>query len=829
MVKTDLNGKWVLKEKENSKQYMVTIPGSVLSGLLENGAIEDPYYRDNEYQTRELLRSDYSFSKEFEWYGTYDGRIELVCEGLDTVADIYMNGVKLKSVNNMHRSYAIECGEMIKTGMNTIQIFFTSPIVYAESHLCEPGKEIHYTACGSMTGNQYIRKAHSSFGWDWGPQLPDMGIWRNIYIREYKAAMVDSVHVRQIHENNVVVVKPQIDIKLDHGEVISSEQKERLEENHIFVKFSLITPDEDRLDTDDEKFTITNPQLWWPNRYGKQPLYAVESVIYMDGNIIDARITHIGLRTLTVSREEDEWGREFAFCVNGQKIFIKGANYIPEDAVYSHITRENVEFLMDSCVDCGFNCLRIWGGGYYPSDEFYDLCDKKGLIVWQDFMYACNVYELNDEFLRNITIETVENVKRLRNHASLGLWCGNNEIESAWAHWGGFCDHSDALKKDYLTMFEKLIPDILKEEDPDTFYWPSSPSSGGGIQNPDSDNDGDRHYWDVWHGEKPFTDYQNYYFRFCSEFGFQSWPHIESIEKFTLPQDRNIFSEVMESHQKNGSANAKILHYIAENFLYPKDFESLMYVSQVLQAMAIKSGVEHFRRNRGRCMGSIYWQLNDNWPVASWSSIDYYGRWKALQYMSRHFYANLLGSLVIRENTMIPYVQNETSQNDETELTIMIKDCNLSILAEWKQKMTTAGFSVTRGEEITLPDFESSLYNQVFVEAEFKHQDGTVSKQVETLVPYKHMLLPTPHITMSSRILDDTHIEVSIASDCFTPYVEVTAVGYPVIWSDNFVHLTNTDTYKMIGEIPPHISDMRFNSQVPEIRIMTLYDSYLCQ
>ncbi len=298
----------------------------------------------------------------------------------------------------------------------------------------------------------------------------------------------------------------------------------------------------------------------------------------MDNNqcVLDSKEYSIGLRELTVSTKKDEWGNEFAFVINGIYIFSMGADYIPEDCIYPWITKERIEALIRSCVKANYNMLRVWGGGYYPSDTFYDLCDQYGLIVWQDLMYACNVYDFTEEFEKNIRQETIDNVRRLRHHASMGLWCGNNELESAWDHWGISETHSPALKADYIKQFEYILPNLTKKEDQSTFYWPSSPSSGGCFDNPDDYNRGDCHYWDVWHGMKPFSDYRKHYFRFCSEFGFQSFPERRTIDTFALPQDCNIFSPVMESHQKNGTANGKILYYISENFRYPKDFDSLV-------------------------------------------------------------------------------------------------------------------------------------------------------------------------------------------------------------------------------------------------------------
>ena len=343
---------------------------------------------------------------------------------------------------------------------------------------------------------------------------------------------------------------------------------------------------------------------------------------------------------MKVNTGADEYGSRFAHEVNGVEIFAMGADYIPEDCIRGRVNRERTRTLLEHCRDCNFNVIRVWGGGYYPDDFFYDLCDELGLIVWQDFMFACAVYPLTPEFEANVTAEIRDNVRRIRHHACLGLWCGNNEMEMFLAdnQWV----RKPMQKTEYLIMNERIIPELLRQYDPDTFYWPSSPSSGGDFDSPNDPDRGDVHYWEVWHGGLPFTDYRNYYFRYLSEFGFQSFPAVKTIEQFTAPEDRNIFSYVMEKHQKNAGANGKILQYMSQMYLYPESLELLVYVSQLLQAEAIRYGVEHFRRNRGRCMGCVYWQLNDCWPVASWSSIDYYGRWKALHYFAKRFFAPVL-------------------------------------------------------------------------------------------------------------------------------------------------------------------------------------------
>ncbi|WP_167957487.1 beta-mannosidase [Anaerosporobacter faecicola] len=828
--KISLNGIWQLKRadgkafdsnvelEQTTKDCKVTIPGSVLSGLLENGLLEDPYYRTNEYFTRKVLGEDFVFTRRFQLDKKQGMVYELLCDGIDTIADLYVNDQLVQSVDNMHIRYQIPCTEVLKNGENTIRIVFQSPITYIENYIPEEGKEIHFTTTGAMPRNQYIRKAHSMFGWDWGPQLPDMGIWRDIAIRGFSVAHLDDVKIKQEHGKGQVTLLTEASVTLEDGRRLGIMEAQDCVTG-LEVQYDLRTPNGEHISFKQNQCVVEQPQLWWPNRYGEQPLYTIQATLRYKGESIDEKSYRIGLRTLTVSREKDQWGEEFAFCVNGVKIFAKGANYIPEDCVYNRITKERLEYLIDSSVEVGYNCLRVWGGGYYPSNEFYDLCDEKGLIIWQDFMYACNLYELTEHFQQSIEEETRDNVRRLRHHACLGLWCGNNEIETAWQNWGEFSNHSDALRKDYLTIFEEIIPRILGQEDEATFYWPSSPSSGGNFQDPDGNNQGDRHYWDVWHGEKPFSDYENYYFRFCSEFGFQSFPCLETIKTFTVPEDRNIFTEVMESHQKNGSANGKIMRYISDNFLYSKDFQSLIYISQVLQGIAMKYGIEHWRRNRGRCMGSIYWQLNDDWPVASWSSIDYFGRWKALHYMARHFYADVLGSLKIDGTILTPYVQNETRVDTATQITIYVKDLDCNVIYEKTASVHTKALGVTSTEAIDVKPYTFDCENKVILEAKFVHSDGTCTNQVELLRPYKYMRLKQAHITCDVKRRENQLI-LTVASDAVALFTEITVHGVDVILSDNYFHLTDKEEHVITATLPEEYEG------VPNVTICSLCDSY---
>lgn len=828
----------------SGQEYPVTVPGSVLSALIDAEAIEDPFDRDNEYRIRELFWNDYEFVRSFSVTAeqlAYE-KAELVCHGLDTLAEIFINGTSIAQTSDMHRTYRFLVGGLLHEGENEIRIVFSSTLRYIENYRPAKDKEITVIPSGGMRGDQYLRKAHSMFGWDWGAQLPDAGIWRDIELIFYGEARIADVRIRQRHEDGRVVlnvetgleVLEQKNYKVSLTLAPSYYNGQKLPMTEVLAKTAIVMAGSTRLTME---LAVENPRLWWPNGIGDQNLYNLHVSLKPAGAAaggaaalqitktepIDERDYTIGLRTLTVSQDEDEWGSEFCFLVNGVKLFSKGANYIPEDCVYSRITEKRIDMLLTSAKRANYNTIRVWGGGYYPSDTFYELCDRYGLIVWQDLMYACNAYELTDEFEKNIVAETHDNAVRLRHHASLGLWCGNNEIESAWYHWPSFEHETPYIRADYIKMFEYILPRALKEADDTTFYWPSSPSSGGSLDNPDDANRGDTHYWAVWHGQLPFSDYQNHFFRFCSEFGFQSFPSLKTVESYTLPEDRNIFSRVMEDHQKNDSANGKMLYYLSENFRYPKDFGSLLYVSQILQAVAVKSGVEHWRRNRGRCMGTLYWQINDNWPVASWASIDYFGRWKPLHYMAARFYAPVAGSLVRPDakesgsSLIEAHCQNESPEKISVSLTLSLKTTAYEVLKTVQTEGVLEPFSACcllkeNYEDLLKQEIRTSrpperctdmasrhAREDVFAEAVFTFTDekGRVTRQYENEVflPYKYMRLPEVKVQAEvAENEDKTAYEILITADAYAPFVTLDFEDADVIFSDNCIGITDSGT-----------------------------------
>lgn len=753
----NLGGAWRMREADSETWHSAHVPGSVYADLMADGTMPDPFWRENELDAFERMKKDYVYQRAFTVTEAQlaHAHVELVCEGLDTLAHVSLNGREIAFADNMHITWVWDVKEQLHAGENTLEIRFDSPILYCAKKAEEaPGWE----SSDATPGFRHLRKAHCMFGWDWGPRLPDAGIWRPIFLRTWDTVRLENALMLQAHHDGVVdvTIRPEIagesawsaEITAPDGEVLTLPGTTAAE----------------------QVITIEHPQLWWPNGLGKQPLYRV-TVRLATG---DTRVWRIGLRTMTVSREKDEWGEEFCHVVNGVKVFAMGADYIPEDNILARVTPERTRRLLEDCKAANFNAIRVWGGGYYPDDAFYDICDELGLLVWQDLMYACAFYDLTPDFERSIRVETHQNVARLRHHASLALICGNNEMEMFMAGansalinhrtWEFVPTYPHHIT-DYVKMFEYILPAIVKETAPQTYWWPASPSSGGNFDAPNDENRGDNHYWDVWHGEKPFTEYRKFFFRYASEFGFQSFPCLKSVEQFTLPDDRNIFSRVMERHQRNQAANGKILSYLSQTFRYPNSFDDLLYASQLMQAEAIRYGVEHWRRNRGRCMGAIIWQLNDIWPVASWASIDYYGRWKALHYAAKRFFAPVMisaeeeGELSqnpkINEYHPAPLeksfrlnVCNETLRDVTGEVVWALRTPDGAIVRQNQQTLTIPAMSAKWLDKVDCAD--ASLTGH-YISFAFVVDNVAVSEGTCIFCAPKHFEFVDPRLTVETR------------------------------------------------------------------------------
>lgn len=778
-----LNGNWQLHTQWLDHPITGSVPGSVYSDLLKAQKIPDPFWRDNETKVLPLMEHSYLYSKKFTLSSEFlqKEHIYLRCHGLDTLARIEINGEAAGYADNMHRTWEFDVKQLLRPGENEIRITFFSPTKYIREAFAAHRMEGTEDA---MEGFPFLRKAHCMFGWDWGPRLPDCGIWRDIELIAFDHTRIRDVHIRQHHEENKATLSIETHLESCVSEPIKCLITVTAPNGRIYKGSGLCC-----------KIEIDDPQRWWPAGYGEQPLYDVSVTLCFEDTELDQWSGRIGLRTLTICRDKDAEGNGETFChmVNGLKIFAMGADYIPEDNLLARRSPERTRRLLEDARLANMNTIRVWGGGCYPEDWFYDICDELGLLVWQDFMFACAVYDLTEDFEQNIRAEITDNVRRLRHHPSLALWCGNNEMEDFVRQGNWVTEKKQAA--DYIKMYEYIFPGILREEDPDTFYWPSSPSSGGSFEAPNDPHRGDVHYWDVWHGLKPFTEYRKFLFRYVSEFGFQSFPCMQTIESFTEPEDRNPFSYIMEKHQRNASANGRIAEYLSQTYRYPTSFDGLVYASQLLQAQAMQYGVEHWRRHRGHCMGAIIWQLNDCWPVISWSSIDYYGRWKALHYFEKRFFAPVL--LSCHEEGILSQNTNVNAEHLPQKMTARLNVSNESLTpfrgtARWSLRRADASVIESGSFAVNVPalsaqwlsdeqDFSQYGFYDCYYAYEFADPDGNViSSGTVLFCPPKHFLFVDP--MLDARIEAG---EIIVTAKAYAKSVEIQC-GADVLLEDNF-------------------------------------------
>lgn len=780
-----LAGEWEFRQVGTEKWLPASVPGGVHTDLLALDLIPDPFMGDNEKRVQWVAEADWEYRYQFtadpelmSW-----SHIWLVCDGLDTLATVTLNGRELGKAANMFRQYRWDVKPVLQTGENDLRIAFDSPVSYASEHQAmRPMAGVSQ----AIPGGPYLRKAPCQFGWDWGPQLPPIGIWQDIRLEAYAGARITEVHLRQEHTGGQITVEARTAIQI-------------WEEAHRSVILRLVAPDGQVFETHAEvasgsetalQVVIPNPQLWWPNGYGDQPLYQASVKLCQAEALLDQREYQLGLRTLELRQEPDEWGRSFTFVVNGVPVFAKGANWIPADSFPTRISDSYLETLIRAAADTHQNMLRVWGGGFYEEERFYDLCDRYGILVWQDFIFSCSIYPFYDaEFVENVRVEVVENVRRLRHRASLALWCGNNEMEWGWADWGWDRPHLQDLKADYDEFFHHDLPTWCAAEDPDHAYWPSSPSSDTVFDDPNSQAQGDTHYWDVWHKRAPFTAYRTQYPRFMSEFGFQSLPPLATIRTYAEEADWNMTSYMMEQHQKNDNGNALMVAQMLNTFRLPKDFESLVYLSLVLQAEGIRYGVEHWRRHPWRVSGTLYWQLNDCWPVASWASLDYFGRWKALHYAARRFYAPLLLSIEDKLMEQDLYVTSDLTETWKGSVRWSLEMLDGEKLEAGEEPVEVAPLNAT---PVKCLDFsqriDDDLSRKVVFVAELVQGTEVLSRQTAFFVPTKHLELTDPAISTRFRV-EQEQVFIELTSGSLARLVECSLEGADVVFSDNYFDL----------------------------------------
>ncbi|MDY6874189.1 MAG: glycoside hydrolase family 2 protein, partial [Chloroflexota bacterium] len=794
MLVSNLNdGVWRMSALGEEDWVPTTLPGEVHVALMAAGRIPDPFIADNELQVMWVAETDWEFAGTIEVSEALlaEDRVELQFDGLDTLTDVYLNGECLGKTDNAFRSYAWEVKDLLNEGENQIWIVFHSPVNYVKqlqekNPLPSPEQ--------SIQGGPYLRKAPCQWGWDWGPMLPPIGIWKDARLVGYSKARLGPVHLQQDHHfGGEVTVTAEAEI-------------EKWADPPLQLCMTMVDPDGKTFATTCKvlngtaaaSIELPEPQLWWPNGYGDQPLYQVRvSLRTEDEDLLDQQTFQLGLRALELVQREDKYGESFTFVINGVPVFAKGANWIPADSFPTRITREMLEGRLSDAAEAHHNMIRVWGGGLYESEDFYDLCDQAGILVWQDFLFSCSIYPLGDEaFVENIRQEVVDNVQRLRHRASLALWCGNNEMDWGWEAWGWNMEELEPYREAYKAFFYETLPAWLNELDPETAYWFSSPSSGTPFENANYNERGDAHYWEVWHGSKPFTAYREQYPRFMSEFGFQSLAPLKTIQAFADESHWNLTDYIIEHHQRNPWASALFMGQMALYYRMPVDFPSLVYMTMVLQSEGIRYGVEHWRRNRHRVSGTLYWQLNDCWPVASWSSIDYFGRWKALHYASRKFYAPLLLSIEDDEQTaqMKVHLTSDLQTTWTGEVHWRLMRLDGGVLEGGQVEATVEPFSSVMLFEkdfghLTLPEKRET----VFV-AQLIHDGEVLATQVATFVRNKHVQYTDPQLKAYLLEGQGDTATIEIVASSLARFVELTLDDADVIFSDNYFDVLPGET-----------------------------------
>ena len=663
-----LNTGWEFSQAGTELWRPAQVPGTVHQDLINHKQLPDPFYGINEQKIQWVENEDWEYRTAFTVTPEQLKRddAQLVFEGLDTYADVYLNGALLLKADNMFVGYTIPVKSQLRIGENLLHIYFHSPIrqtlpQYNSNGFNYPADNDHHDKHLSI----FSRKAPYSYGWDWGIRMVTSGIWRPVTIRFYDAASISDYHVKQLaltdqlanlsnelEINNILPRPLQAEVRINTSFEGSAEKS--------ISQAITLQPGINHVSIPSE---VASPIRWMPNGWGKPALYDFSAQIIVEDKVVAEQSHRIGLRTVRLVNEKDKDGESFYFEVNGVPMFAKGANYIPQDALLTNVTTERYQTLFRDIREANMNVIRVWGGGTYEDDRFYDLADENGILVWQDFMFACTPYPSDPTFLKRVEAEACYNIRRLRNHASLAMWCGNNEILEALKYWGFDKNFPPEIYQEmfrgYDKLFHQLLPAKVKELDADRFYIHSSPYFANWGR-PESWGIGDSHNWGVWYGQKTFESLDTDLPRFMSEFGFQSFPEMKTISTFAAPEDYQIESEVMNAHQKSSIGNALIRTYMERDYIIPEKFEDFVYVGLVLQGQGMRHGLEAHRRNRPYCMGTLYWQLNDSWPVVSWSSIDYYGNWKALHYQAKRVFA--------------PILINPIRQNDSLNI-YLISDC----------------------------------------------------------------------------------------------------------------------------------------------------------
>ena len=725
--------------------------------------------------------------------------MELVFEGLDTYADVYLNDECILKADNMFRRWSIPVRQYIREENNILKVYFHSPVKIDVPKW--DALPYQYPASNDQSENGglfnkkisiFARKAGYHYGWDWGPRLVTSGIWRPVYIRAWSDLRINDVFIEQKEVGAgraVIAGHVELDADKDMDGVLVTITDEAT--GRVLGEWQAdLKRGTNRVTVD---FVLHKPKLWWSNGLGEPFLYRFRTDIIAGGELLDSKTERVGIRSLKVVHQPDKDGHTFYIELNGRPVFAKGANYIPLDNFLPRVTPENYKRTILDAAGVNMNMLRVWGGGIYENDVFYDLCDEHGIMIWQDFMFACSMYPAEGALLDNIHQEAVDNVKRLRNHACIALWCGNNECQDAWLGWGWKCEierqnkeYADKIWAQYRQQYHVTLPGVVREYAPGTFYWPSSPFAFEGEMS--GTTDGDRHYWSVWHGKAPISDYDSEKSRFFSEYGFQSFPEFDSVKRYApYPEDWDIRSEVMMSHQRGGDhANGLIETYLLNEYKKPRDFRAFLYMNHVLQGDAIKTAIESHRRQMPYNMGTLFWQHNDCWPVASWASRDYYGRWKAQHYYVRKAYDDILISPVVEGDDLKVYAVSDRLENTSGRLQLQVCQFDGTVVHHWGKSVGISGndsrvcFSAPLAKLL-----EGANRGTVYVRVDYTDKSGRVYHNNYCLGKQKDMDYPKVDLQTEVRSIEGGY-EVTVSADKFARAVCLSVADNESVYSDNY-------------------------------------------
>ena len=795
---------WTFKQARLNNWHPATVPGCVHTDLINNGMLSDPFYGMNERGAQWIDKEDWEYGTTFHLTADdiASNNQRLTFYGLDTFADVYLNDQLILEADNMFRTWIVDVKGKVHTGSNALRIYFHSPIKKGiPMHDAVP---YHYEATNDQAQNGglfdkqvsvFMRKAGFHFGWDWGPRLVTSGIWRPVVFSAWNDLRIEDVYISQPSvTSRLARLHHQVEVLSDTETKATVTLRDKSTGKVFFAREVTMHAGLNTIDTD---FEVKNPRLWWTNGLGEHYLYNMETVVSRKNDISDSMMRRVGIRSLRVLNERDEIGRELCFELNGHRVFMKGANYIPCDNFQSRVNDSIYHLTIDAAVSSNMNMLRVWGGGIYEDERFYELCDEQGMLVWQDFMFACGLFPGRGAYLESVRQEAIDNVRRLRNHASIAIWAGNNECQDVWFNWGSKEKldragegYAARVWQEYQNIFYDVLPSVVKKYNPETLYWPSSPF--GDYGHGSNTTEGDYHYWGVWHANEPISNYNTVRSRFFSEYGIQSFPELATVRSFAPDRkDWDIYGDVMMSHQRGGTfANGRIEGYLKSEYREPKDFEELLYLGQLMQGDAMKTATEAHRRDKGYCWGTLVWQINDCWPVASWSTRDYYGRWKAAQYMMRQAFRDILVSPIEKDGMLRIQIVNDRLTKVKGTLTVKVLTLTGELVSEKHLKLTIPANSSFTALHSPL----SSLLNShdrrdVVVRAELQTAGDLYTNNYFLLKP-KDINWPSANVKCEHRTIDGGKIEVRLSSDVFARGVYI-AVDDDAIcdYSDNYIDL----------------------------------------